>query len=381
MSPLLSAALAQQIVQRTMAILSHNINVMNSNGIIIGSGQTERLGQRHEGAILTISQNRITEVDEGSERHLQGVKPGVNLPLRQDGQVIGVIGITGKPDEVRQYGELVRMAAEMMLEQSLLQRDIERDSRLSEELVLQLIEPNRQDTASLQHAARRLGIDLDLPRVAVVIHMHPQANQDNTYDRLQHFHGWLNEAGHDYLAARNGLHEFILLCPALDAQQRWQAERFIPPLEKQLWQWQHDSGIRISAAVGHYFAQPDGIALSYLTAHATLQKSPEPRPLLQSFDAKRLPVLLSSLASGWQAALLNAPLIRLDKHDRSGTLRLTLETWFAHDLHLAPTAAALSVHRNTLDYRLQRIADLTRLDLSRLEDRVQLYIALQMARH
>ena len=380
MPALLSTALAQQIVLRTMAILSHNINVMNNHGIIIGSGQTERLGQRHEGAILTISQNRITEVSEGSERHLQGVKPGVNLPLRQDGQVIGVIGITGNPDEVRQYGELVRMAAEMMLEQSLLQRDIERDSRLSEELVLQLIEPNRQETASLQHAARRLGIDLDLPRVAVVIHLHPEANQDSTYDRLQTFHGWLNEAGHDYLAARNGLHEFILLCPALDAQQRWQAERFIQPLEKQLLQWQNDSGIRITAALGHFFAQPDGIALSYLTAHATLQKSPS-QALIQSFDAKRLPVLLSSLATGWQAALLNAPLMRLDKHDRSGTLRLTLETWFAHDLHLTPTAAALSVHRNTLDYRLQRIADLTRLNLSRLEDRVQLYIALQMAHH
>jgi carbohydrate diacid regulator len=41
----------------------------------------------------------------------------------------------------------------------------------------------------------------------------------------------------------------------------------------------------------------------------------------------------------------------------------------------AATADALHIHRNTLDYRLRRIGDITGLDLGRLEDRFLLYLS------
>ena len=44
--------LAQDIVDRTMAILPHNVNVMDSQGLILGSGEPERINTRHEGAQL-----------------------------------------------------------------------------------------------------------------------------------------------------------------------------------------------------------------------------------------------------------------------------------------------------------------------------------------
>ena len=39
---ILDHTLAQQIVDRTMSIIGHNINVMNAAGTIIGSGEAER---------------------------------------------------------------------------------------------------------------------------------------------------------------------------------------------------------------------------------------------------------------------------------------------------------------------------------------------------
>ncbi len=44
----LDAATAQQIVDRTMNIIDHNINVMNSQGVILGSGDKQRLNSVHE---------------------------------------------------------------------------------------------------------------------------------------------------------------------------------------------------------------------------------------------------------------------------------------------------------------------------------------------
>jgi len=59
-------------------------------------------------------------------------------------------------------------------------------------------------------------------------------------------------------------------------------------------------------------------------------------------------------------------------------LQNTLETWFIHNLQNNNTAKALFIHRNTLEYRLNNITKLTGLDLSKFDDRVLLYIALQL---
>ncbi|EKF34730.1 sugar diacid recognition domain-containing protein [Bacillus xiamenensis] len=46
--PFLTNELAQVMVERTMHILHQNINVMNSDGVMIGSGKRKRIGQKHD---------------------------------------------------------------------------------------------------------------------------------------------------------------------------------------------------------------------------------------------------------------------------------------------------------------------------------------------
>lgn len=81
--------------------------------------QPQRLFQRHEGAVLALA-NRVVEIDRATAEHLKGVRPGINLPFSFRNQRVGVIGISGEPAEVRAYAELVKMAAEMMVEQAAL---------------------------------------------------------------------------------------------------------------------------------------------------------------------------------------------------------------------------------------------------------------------
>ena len=87
--------LAQDIVDRAMAILPYNVNVMDSQGLILGSGEAERINTRHEGAQLVLANGRIVELDNDAAKCLKGVQPGVNLPLMLDGRLIGVLGLTG----------------------------------------------------------------------------------------------------------------------------------------------------------------------------------------------------------------------------------------------------------------------------------------------
>jgi hypothetical protein len=57
-------------------------------------------------------------------------------------------------------------------------------------------------------------------------------------------------------------------------------------------------------------------------------------------------------------------------------LRETLETFLAHSGSWSRTAVAMHLHVNTVRYRVARVAELTGRDLARLEDRVDLLLAL-----
>ena len=71
-----------------------------------------------------------------------------------------------------------------------------------------------------------------------------------------------------------------------------------------------------------------------------------------------------------------APLRHVLAQDSQGTLRATLEAWCAHDGQVQSCAQALGIHRNTLRYRLERIGELSGLDLNRLDQRLQLSLGL-----
>ncbi|MXX83967.1 MAG: hypothetical protein F4Y70_10975 [Chloroflexi bacterium] len=73
------------------------------------------------------------------------------------------------------------------------------------------------------------------------------------------------------------------------------------------------------------------------------------------------------------------PLVAHDRNKRSELVR-TLAGFFAANGNLARAAQELDVHRNTLVYRLERIAELTKLDLDDADNRLILHMALKTQR-
>lgn len=376
----LDTKLAQQIVNRTMQIIDSNINVMDAKGTIIGSGDKQRLGELHEGALLVLSQARIVDIDEAVAKRLHGVRPGINLPLRVDGEIVGVIGLTGNPQYLRQYGELVCMTAEMMLEQARLLNLLAQDSRLREELVVNLINAEELPP-SLIEWAQRLGVDLNLPRVAAIIEVDSgQLGVNTAMEELQQLQTLLTSPERENLLAIISLSKIVVLKPALNAFGRWDVQEQQKRIDNLLSRMKESSRLRVRIALGNYFPGAGGIARSYRTACATLAVGKQRMPDRRSFFYQDLilPVLLDSLHDGWQAEELLRPLSRLKAMDNHGILQRTLTAWFHNNVQPGVTAKALYIHRNTLEYRLNRISELTGLNLNSFDDRLLLYIALQL---
>lgn len=376
----LDPRLAQDIVTRTMKIIDTNINVMDGKGRIIGSGDEERLGELHEGALLSLSHGRIVDIDEAVARQLHGVKPGINLPLRLEGEIVGVIGLTGNPGQLRQYGELVCMAAEMMMEQARLVHLLAQDSRLREELVLNLIRTEEISPALIEWA-QRLGVDINEPRVVAVVDVDSgQLSVDSAMSELQELQTLLTTPERNNLIAIVSLTEMVVLKPALNSHGRWDAVDHRRRMELLLSRMTERGRLRVRLSLGNFFTGPGSIARSYRTARTTMavgkQRMPEQRSYY--YQDLVLPVLLDSLRGGWQANELALPLAKLRAMDSNGLLRRTLACWFRNNVQPTATAKALFIHRNTLEYRLNRISELTGLDLANFDDRLLLYVALQL---
>lgn len=376
----LDAKLAQDIVNRTMQIIDSNINVMDAKGTIIGSGDVNRIGEFHEGALLALSQGRVVEINEAVANSLHGVKPGVNLPLRVEGEVVGVIGLTGDPSLLRQHGQLVGMAAEMMLEQARLLNMLAQDSRMREALVLNLIRSDELP-ASMLEWAQRLGIDLAQPRVVTMIELDSNLlGVDTSMAELQQLQSLLTMPDRDNLIAIVSLTEMVVLQLALNSNGRWDAEEHRKRVDNLLLRISESSRLNVRVSLGSHFSGPGCVARSYSTAKAAMTVGKQRMPDQRSYYYQdlMLPVLLDSLRGGWQINELSRPLVKLKAMDSNGLLRRTLLAWFSHNMHPGATVKSLYIHRNTLDYRLNRISEITGLNLRKFDDHMQLYIALQL---
>ena len=121
------------------------------------------------------------------------------------------------------------------------------------------------------------------------------------------------------------------------------------------------SEAEVALEIGHRIEGPSSVSTfeqtgTYKLLFRVLQEEPEE---LESFYAETL-----------------APVVSYDS--RYGTeLVSTLVTYLGNDASTAKTAAGLFAHRHTIRYRLERIRELTRLDVDKSEDRERLTLGIK----
>jgi carbohydrate diacid regulator len=377
---ILTAALAHDIVQRTMKIIPYNVNVMDAHGAILASGDTGRIGELHAGALLALAKKLTVEIDEAAAKRLHGAQPGINLPLMVDGQVCGAIGLSGPPDQVRQFGELVRLTAEMILEQAKLTGELQRNWRYREAFILNLLKLEPTSETDLGAWGRRLGIDFERTQLVFLLELDEQSGGEQLEaTEIQRLQMRILARQPASLTAATGPRNMVILDSydardgrkSIDALHGGRAQALVAMLRA-------ECRCPFRLTMGMAMPGIDGVAISYQSARETARLGHLRKPSDQflSYYDMVLPVLLSGLDSGWQAEQLRRPVATLRAHDKNQeVLGRTLAAWLMHDGHPAATADALHIHRNTLDYRLRRIGELTGLDLGRIEDRLLLYVS------
>jgi carbohydrate diacid regulator len=136
-----------------------------------------------------------------------------------------------------------------------------------------------------------------------------------------------------------------------------------------------DTGADICLGVGRYHPGVRGLKLSYQDARAALS-------LGRHFHGENQIYCLDSLGIaafigiGDERTKVDLARRLLGPLDHEPELIDTVQTFFAMDCSPSATAAQLGIHRNTLNYRLEKIFSLTGLDPRKFDDAVQIRIAL-----
>ncbi|SQI42832.1 Sugar diacid regulator [Leminorella richardii] len=365
---------ARQIVQRTMSIIPYSVNVMDEFGMIIASGEPSRLHQRHEGAVLALTENRVVEIDLATANRLKGVRPGINLPINFRDRLIGVLGITGEPDEVRAYAELVKMASEMIIEQTAMLEQKQWDRRYREELIQQLILRDRPP-ASLSAMVSYLGINLSQPRVVLIVEL-----QQPDSEALRSLMDYFDYSARDHLVTFTDFNELIILKPIALHQDEWDTQLEMVELQR-IKHYAESSGFS-RIIVGGYFPGEGGLRRSYQTAKSAqaMVRRLKLKNQYIFYDDYALASLLGGLSDSWQAEELSKIWLRLIEQDPKGVLQTTLRHYFEQNCDLSQTALCLHVHVNTLRYRLQKVEDITGINISNLKQLFWLYVGMELQR-
>jgi len=395
--------LAQNIVEKTMSILGKNINIMDQNGVIIGSGDKSRLNQFHEGAAQVIKEGKKLEIYSKDINHLVGAKPGINLPIEHNNKIIGVVGITGEPDEVSPFGEVIKMTVEMMLQQEFLLKELQLEQQARENFIHDLISRRIGNNPDLFITRGQIvGYNILIPRVALIMDIYQfekTAKQSlQTFKGLKEGEIHLQRLKNDVLktiqrifmdtpqeiVSYTGGDRFVVLktinLKDSDEILRKKLYRIGKRIKNTISQ---QMKFKVTIGIGEYHKDIRGISKSFKEATQALDVGTKLEGAGDIYHVDNLGVgkLLAEIKGESQQEFMEKTIYSTKNNKErkiNETLLETLKAFFDNNLSISKTSQVIYVHRNTLLYRLRRVKEITGLDPKKFDDAVQLRMALKM---
>lgn len=355
---MLTQEIAAEIVKQTMIRLNRNINIMNDHGIIIASGNPERMNTIHDGAMEVLKTGKTVIIHDKDLVKWESSLPGINLPIHFNQKIIGVIGITGNPEEIMEFGELVKMITEMMLQQAFTAEQIEWQQKTKDHIFDDLLQDTLNEK-SIQQRLELVGISLQPPfQVSVIETNKPELKR---IDFTHWVEGIFNKK-HTLIGFLGVNQQFILSSGIPDTKVKDNLLKLIA--KGQL------KGINTKIGMGTSVTELTGIPHTYQESISSLTLG-EPDQSLTAFKEIETKALLQKLDESSQQQYYGRILSGL-----SEKLIDTLEQFFANNLNLGECAKKMYIHRNSLIYRIKKIKEITGYNPQKTNDVITLQLAI-----
>ncbi|MDL2249682.1 helix-turn-helix domain-containing protein [Lachnospiraceae bacterium OttesenSCG-928-J05] len=367
----ISNLVAQSIVEEIGNEINEHINLMDHQGKIIASTDESRIGDLHEGARRIITE-KLPELYITQEK--EATRKGINLPLIVSGEIVGVVGITGEQENVARYGNIVRKITEIMIEDSI-RRDAKRyDNRMKNRFIEEWFQ-NSQLPYHSQFIKRgqNLQIDITRPYRVVIFHFEDYQTLLDTREGQKLLeemetavrHQVENDSG-IYLREPN--RQCCLYASGDIKLLKEKVERVIRLVNSKYKR-------EIVAGIDGSNGDKMNIFQARIEAEKAVMMAVLSKKNVICYDDLDIELFLHEISPKTMQEYVDKIMSCIPKEKWEEYIRI-VENYFKYDGSLAKMSEALFLHKNTLQYKLKKLAEYTGKDIRKLSNAPSYYMAL-----
>lgn len=370
----LDKKLADNILKEVNQIIEFDINIINEKGFILSSTNKKRLGTFHEAAYLLI-ENEYEELIVEKDNQYRGCLKGVNLPLCFSGQLIGVIGVTGDPDEIIQIARIIQRLTRMIIYEIFDNWTRNKIEELKLSFINDLIMGNFSSAFfKIEDSLQTHNLNVDGPFTAGIIdfslpteHIKNKNHQTLTSARLelikQYIIDKLTKDG--CLVSFNGKFHIIISNFSVD-----RLEREIIYINKQVKSLYDTSLI---STIGDSYSDYIDIPKSFNEAKSLFELVDESSGIYK-FKDFFLKVALDKIPLPYKKSIKKQVFFDCSKEEIQEFTKFIID-YYNLNGSLIKLAKKYYVHKNTIQYNIRKIKEKTNYDLRQNPDLTVLYLA------
>lgn len=353
-----SQSIAQNIVETVKDFCGHDINFIDRDGYIFASTDPDRIGDFHEIGKKVVETE--TPIEVYSEDDYTGTLPGINEPFFYGGRIMAVIGITGDPDKVRQYSKLAsRITMLIFKENEYTSKNFDQQTATNY-IIRSLISGEPLNKNRFKDFMESRNLSLNASYRTCVVKINPRYNPSNISLIEQ-------DILYAFSSIKNSMYrfqypnEFVLI---FEASSLYSARK---TLQKLLDKYKQI----ISIAIG----SEESITRqnrSYEAATLSLKSitTNDKVGLYEEFD---LTLLLSSIGTNVSSRYLKKTIGSLTTDEIN-----VLKSYYDNNMSLKDASEELYIHKNTLQYKLDKIYEKCSYNPRNFHDANILYLALRL---
>lgn len=336
-----------------------------------------------EGTVLSTSDPEVQE-SVGIEGYPRAIE------IQHGGKPAGYVLLSRKMPNHEEIAPLIRSIAELLLHQTLLIEQLPRQEERLDKFIYDLLTGNGEDDRTLAAEARLFDIDLSAHRIAIMIYIEDPVltgesrEADDREMRITRYKFGINRGLNSYytssksnIIAYLGHNSFCILkdLNGGEASLEDSLDRFKKSINTIYQIFRAELKSPATVGIGNYHPGIEGLRQSYQEAISAIELGS------QNWDKDRVYHIddfgvVAPLLSGIDESNIYFSRELLDKLGESEGVIQTLESFFKNNMGLTQTAGELGIHRNTLVYRLDRIAETLNLDPRNFDDAVQIKLAI-----
>ncbi len=359
MIPSIDQSLAQQIVNTVKDVCGQNINFITPKGIISASTDEKRIGTYHEIGQKAAATGNVIEVD--SDYGFAGTQKGINLPIYHNHNLIAVIGISGEPEEVRKYAHLAERITHLLIRE----RELNAFSRSQEEkkqfVIHALISGLDENPLYLNDCLKDFKIDPSTKKRLILIRTNSKYNPVNMPmldQKVENLFRMLSQE----LFTFNYPNEYLAI---LDAE-KYNRNNFI--LRKFAADYENILKVAVGKEVFLHQMQE-----SHHSALIAWKSIPDGSKSFAVFDDLVLEIILSTVTEENKTEFVKKTLEPLAQEEIE-----VLSVYLEEEMSLSAASKRLFLHKNTVQYKLNRILEKTGWNPRKFQDAVLFFLALKL---